>query len=435
MFRVRSLWPLHLEQAPQEVHSAYSQSTLGGPSHSALPHSLTSESAPSHGFPPCSGGRSSSLLRVCWPPPHVALQARHSSQWPSSQSTGRPVLHPSGTRSFGPGLHGQVSLRAPMHHLPLPRPYVATRLARCRRPLQLAVHSVHRSHSVSSQSTGASQATPTLQNLTSKLLPSGSLPHSLAILAILRCLVDVPPPQEAEQWPHCAHSLNSPSRQACTLHFCVLQGSTCSLSDTAQGLPPALGERRMWRSRVRWPPSQEQVQPPHSLQSSHSQSTTPQEGCPGHSRTSPSGKSQPAPPGLLRLAMKRRRVCMPTPQLVEQRPHSVQPLTRQSPLSQGFAAQPFVCISSCGQVLPPCSGNLWTCRWRCVCPPPQVLSQESQAVHSETTQSTLSSSPQDSVSSRSPRQREPLPLAYRAICRSRYLWPWAPQPVQELQSL
>mmetsp|Transcript_76694 Transcript_76694/g.225143 ORF Transcript_76694/g.225143 Transcript_76694/m.225143 type:complete len:720 (+) Transcript_76694:424-2583(+) len=423
--RVRSIWPLHLVQAPQSLQSPYSQSTDGGPSHSARAHSRSSESAPWHGFPPNAGCCATTLLRACWPPPQEVVHSLHSSQSAKRQLMASPEPQPAGASSCGPGLQGQVSFSAPAHHLPSPLPYVPTRLERRVTPSQLAEQSDQLSHSVSTQSTGASQATCTLQNRTSEFLPSGSSPHSFAVRTMRRVRPEVPPPQVAVHLDQGSHSPNSPSMQCAGLHSCVLQGSTCSFSETAQGFPPSLGDLRMWRSRVRWPPPQEQEQPPHWVQSSHSQST-PQGGLSGHCLASDRAMSQPMPPALRRLTTSRERVCRPTPQLAEHWPHSCQPLTWQSSLLQGWVLQPLVWTSSWGHVLPPFSGKWWTWRCRCVCPPPQSRSHSSHCVHSETRQSTAFFL-QVSVSCMAPLQSLPPRSESWAMLRSRKRWLSKPQ--------
>mmetsp|Transcript_101343 Transcript_101343/g.312567 ORF Transcript_101343/g.312567 Transcript_101343/m.312567 type:complete len:284 (-) Transcript_101343:397-1248(-) len=281
------------------------------------------------------------LLRTCSPPPHLAVHVLHSCHSPKVQSTASPMPQPTGASPCGSGLQGQVSFNAPRHHLPSPLPYASMRLERRFTPLQEVEQSDHSSHCESTQSTGSSQATCTLQKRTSEFLPSGSSPHSLAVFSIRRVRLDVPPPHVAVHVDQDSQAANTPSMQWAGLHSCVLQGSTCSLSETSQGFPPSRGDSARRRSRVRWPPPQEQEQPPQSVQSSQRQST-PQGGFSGHSRVTESDMSQPTPPGLRRLTTERDRDCRPTPQLAVQVLHCAQVPMWQSSLSHGWVLQPFV---------------------------------------------------------------------------------------------
>mmetsp|Transcript_5024 Transcript_5024/g.12921 ORF Transcript_5024/g.12921 Transcript_5024/m.12921 type:complete len:204 (+) Transcript_5024:983-1594(+) len=201
-------------------------------------------------------------------------------------------------------------------------------------PLHEAEQALHSPHTSSSQSRGGSQCASTLQYLVSRSLPSGSLPHELAIVAILRFRKLVPPAQVAEQSDQLSHSPQAPSKHS-LWQPPRLHGSISSLLNASQTLPPA--EATILISRVRWrvPPSQETLQSLHTDHVSHSQSRGPQSGLSSQCRVCPSSKKQPAPPRPRRATTSRWRDCMLGPQLFEQALHSPQPETRQSRTSQG----------------------------------------------------------------------------------------------------
>mmetsp|Transcript_38188 Transcript_38188/g.83223 ORF Transcript_38188/g.83223 Transcript_38188/m.83223 type:complete len:545 (+) Transcript_38188:614-2248(+) len=276
-------------------------------------------------------------------------------------------------------------------------------------PVQEAEQALHSFHWLKMQSRGSSQWMSTAQNFVSRSLPSGSLPHSLAIFAILRFRNMVPPAQVTEHDDHCSQSPQAPS-----VHFWEqsprLHGSTISFSNAWQGTPPAVATVSISRFRERMPPSQWALQWLHSFHWPHSQSRGGQSGFSPHSFVCPSSKKQPAPPALRKVTTSRWRDCMLGPQVFEHALHSPQPETRQSRTSQGMTLQPLVSMRSGGHSLPPVLGyrSIWRCR--CVCPSPQVLSHSSQCVQSETMQST-GSLMQLCVSDRGPMQGMPPPWA------------------------
>mmetsp|Transcript_25648 Transcript_25648/g.77416 ORF Transcript_25648/g.77416 Transcript_25648/m.77416 type:complete len:286 (-) Transcript_25648:2545-3402(-) len=284
------------------------------------------------------------------------------------------------------------------------------RRARFMMPLQVMEQALQPPHSVKRQSTVGSQRVSTLQTCVSLALPTAGEPHSSAILTTWRVRLMVPPPQDLEQGVHCSQSPQRPSWHCGAAQACVLQGCTSSLSCTWHRDPAPTGILAMCRTRVCWPPSHEQEHALHSCHSPHSQSSF------GHDAarqacTWESSKLQPTPLGFLVFSTFRLRLCWATPQVAEHADHSCQSLTWQSCTLQGFLLQPTVSMRSLGHALPPFDGKtmIWRCRW--AWPPPQLRSQASHAVHSETVQSTGSSAPQACVSSRSPWQNAPTPLA------------------------
>mmetsp|Transcript_131749 Transcript_131749/g.281702 ORF Transcript_131749/g.281702 Transcript_131749/m.281702 type:complete len:207 (-) Transcript_131749:1269-1889(-) len=165
-------------------------------------------------------------------------------------------------------------------------------------PSHSLVQALQSVHSLNWQSTAGSHWTSALQLLCSFVWPRAGLPHSLASVWTCRERQVMPPSQVAEHTSHSLQSSHSPSLQSsCWPQGCVLHGCTSSLLLASQGLPPRSGTLAMWRSRVRWPPPQEQVQPPQSDQSAQAQSTSLQARCmPVQAWTSDSSMSQPLPP-------------------------------------------------------------------------------------------------------------------------------------------
>mmetsp|Transcript_41859 Transcript_41859/g.119444 ORF Transcript_41859/g.119444 Transcript_41859/m.119444 type:complete len:286 (+) Transcript_41859:974-1831(+) len=284
------------------------------------------------------------------------------------------------------------------------------RLERCARPLHVWEQALQAPQSVKRQSSVGSQGTSAAQNCVSLDGPATGAPHSLAILATWRLRKVVPPPQDLEQGDQPSQSLHAPSSHVGTKHGCVLHGCTSSLSCTLQSFPPCVGILAMCRSRVCWPPSHEAEQALQASQRPHWQSSLGHGAC-MQAVSCVSSRLQPAPPGLLVCRTLRWRQRWPWLQEAEQLDHSCQSVTWQSWTLHCSLLQPTVWIRSPGQGSPPFTGKTMICRWRAVWPPPHCLSQASHMVQSETTQSTLSSSAHDTISSRSPWQSRPPPLA------------------------
>mmetsp|Transcript_68498 Transcript_68498/g.189586 ORF Transcript_68498/g.189586 Transcript_68498/m.189586 type:complete len:228 (+) Transcript_68498:183-866(+) len=114
MLLKRVLSPLHLSHSPHSSHSPNLQSVGDGPAHADLPHSLISARASLQALPPLVGCRLIDLLRMCSPPPQLALHKLHWLHSLSTQSVRGPSTQPLGSSSPGEGLHGQVWRRAPV---------------------------------------------------------------------------------------------------------------------------------------------------------------------------------------------------------------------------------------------------------------------------------------------------------------------------------
>mmetsp|Transcript_56782 Transcript_56782/g.149406 ORF Transcript_56782/g.149406 Transcript_56782/m.149406 type:complete len:213 (-) Transcript_56782:2121-2759(-) len=211
MARDRFRSPLHFVHSPHERHSPYSQSTASGPPQLSRAHSLIWESALSQDLPLLRGCCTMVRMRMCSPPSQLALQTLHSPHSLRRQSTSGPSEQPSGTCSPSLGLHGYVSFSAPTQKAPVPRPYCPTERERRMMPLQEAEQALHSSQLLKMQSRGASQWVSTAQNFVSRSLPSGSLPHSLAIFTILRFRNMVPPAQVTEHGCQGSQTPHSPS--------------------------------------------------------------------------------------------------------------------------------------------------------------------------------------------------------------------------------
>mmetsp|Transcript_98476 Transcript_98476/g.287167 ORF Transcript_98476/g.287167 Transcript_98476/m.287167 type:complete len:264 (-) Transcript_98476:2572-3363(-) len=261
-------------------------------------------------------------------------------------------------------------------------------------PLHVCEQALQTPQSLNMQSTVGSQSTSALQTIVSWDSPLAGVPQWLAIWATRRVRKVVPPPQDAEQADHSAQSLQRPSWHDGRTHACELQGWTSSLSIGWHILPPRCGIFAISRERRCCPPPQETGQTLHSCHSPHLQSSLGQ-ACMGQGANSESAKLQPMPPGFLRCSIWRCRCWCAGPQEAEHPDHSCQSLTWQSWKLHGFLLHPMVCTNSPGQAAPPLSGKTMICRCLCAWPPPQVLSQASHEVHSETTQSTFSFSMHD----------------------------------------
>mmetsp|Transcript_58379 Transcript_58379/g.161484 ORF Transcript_58379/g.161484 Transcript_58379/m.161484 type:complete len:462 (-) Transcript_58379:677-2062(-) len=340
--------PLHLRQAPQSCQSLYLQSTGSRPRPQlSRPHSWIWARGPAQARPPFEGAWRMSRLRKFWPPSQLALQMLHCLQSPSSQSWGSSpaTKQPLGAFPLGPGLHGHVSCSAPTHHLPRPRPYRATCLERRFTPLQLAEQSLQWVHCVSLQSTSSSHGRPTLQSRSSRSLPTGSRPQSLAVTDTARLRSATPPAHVLEQGDQEPQSAHSPSWQWAS-HDCVLHGSTCSLSPGRHAMPPFSGACSTERLLLRVPPPQLQLQLPQSLHRLHSQSWIVQSPCVAHARICPRSAWQPVPSRPRTPLILRLRVSWPTPQVLEQLLQSLHSLSWQSLGLQGTLLQPCVSMSS-----------------------------------------------------------------------------------------
>mmetsp|Transcript_98477 Transcript_98477/g.287188 ORF Transcript_98477/g.287188 Transcript_98477/m.287188 type:complete len:288 (-) Transcript_98477:2500-3363(-) len=285
-------------------------------------------------------------------------------------------------------------------------------------PLHVCEQALQTPQSLNMQSTVGSQSTSALQTIVSWDSPLAGVPQWLAIWATRRVRKVVPPPQDAEQADHSAQSLQRPSWHDGRTHACELQGWTSSLSIGWHILPPRRGIFAISRERRCWPPPQEAEQALQPCHSPHSQSSL-GHSCVGQGASSESSKLQPMPPGFLKCNTWRCRCRCAGPHETEQSDHSCQSLTWQSWKLHGFLLQPMVCTNSSGQLAPPLSGKTMICRCLCAWPPPQVLSQSSHEVHSDTTQSTMSFSMHDCVSSKLPSHARPLPTAKPKTFRSR----------------
>mmetsp|Transcript_97468 Transcript_97468/g.303581 ORF Transcript_97468/g.303581 Transcript_97468/m.303581 type:complete len:294 (-) Transcript_97468:2946-3827(-) len=285
-------------------------------------------------------------------------------------------------------------------------------------PAHVCEQALQMPQSPKTQSMSGSQEMSALQTLVSLESPLTGVPHLLAMRATCRDRHEVPPPQEAEHPDQADQSAHKPSSQDGAAQECELQARTPSLSRAWHCKPPWSGICAMLRSRFCWPPPhlrEQALQSPHSphWQSSFGQAAS------SHFDSSDRCKLQPSPSRPRERRTSRLRCLWAAPQLELHCDHSCQSETWQSCTSQGAALQPAIEMSSLGQALPPAVGK--TMIWRClrVWPPPQVLSQPSQVVHSETTQSTSPASTQASVSSRPPPQAAPMPRAMALMSRRR----------------
>mmetsp|Transcript_39197 Transcript_39197/g.113152 ORF Transcript_39197/g.113152 Transcript_39197/m.113152 type:complete len:226 (-) Transcript_39197:557-1234(-) len=212
------------------------------------------------------------------------------------------------------------------------------------------------------------------------------------MVATVRRRRETPWSHVAEQIDHSVHAPHVPSMQTRWYsHFCMLQGSTSSLSPSMHLWPPPLGSRAISRPRSRVPPPQVQVQALQGPQPPHLQSWIRQASW-SHGRVCARAWSQPAPCWPASTAISRLRDCWPTPHVEEQAPHSSQvPMTQFSGCTlQVLVLQPEVSMRAPGHVWPPRSGKRWIWRWRSLWPPPQVLSHEDHGVQGDITQSTTS---------------------------------------------
>mmetsp|Transcript_129943 Transcript_129943/g.315660 ORF Transcript_129943/g.315660 Transcript_129943/m.315660 type:complete len:288 (-) Transcript_129943:2297-3160(-) len=285
-------------------------------------------------------------------------------------------------------------------------------------PLHVCEQALQTPQSLNMQSTVGSHSVSAPQTTVSRASPASGFPQWSAIWATLRVRKLVPPSQDAEQTDHSAQSPQRPSWHGGNTHVCELQGWTSSLSIGWHILPPRCGIFAISRERRCWPPPHETGHALHSCHSPHSQSSLGQASV-GQAVSSESSRLQPMPPGFLKCNTWRCRCRCAGPHETEQSDHSCQSLTWQSWKLHGFLLQPMVCTNSSGQLAPPLSGKTMICRCLCAWPPPQVLSQLSHDVHSDTTQSTCSFSTHDWVSSRSPSHARPLPSAKSTTFRSR----------------
>mmetsp|Transcript_6315 Transcript_6315/g.17128 ORF Transcript_6315/g.17128 Transcript_6315/m.17128 type:complete len:278 (+) Transcript_6315:1642-2475(+) len=103
-------------------------------------------------------------------------------------------------------------------------------------------------------------------------------------------------------------------------------------------------------------------------------------------------------------------------------PHAPQSPTSQFLCRHASELQPRTSTRSAGQGLPPFAGNCSTCRWRLVCPPPQVRSQSAHGVQSATSQSTGLRA-QVAVSRSVAAQDLPPPAGCVVTERLRVVWP------------
>mmetsp|Transcript_95500 Transcript_95500/g.294609 ORF Transcript_95500/g.294609 Transcript_95500/m.294609 type:complete len:285 (-) Transcript_95500:2929-3783(-) len=249
-----------------------------------------------------------------------------------------------------------------------------------------------------------------LQTAVSLESPLRGSPHSLAMWATCRMRMVVPPPQEAEQGDQADQSAHRPSSHAGLSQGSMLQARTSALSWTSHIAPPCVGILTMCLLRLCCPPLHSAEHPLQASHSPHWQSSCGQ-ATTSHLPTSERWRLHPAPSMSRDWSTARLRCRCPVPQLAVHIDHSCQSETWQSWVLQGTALHPAVCMSSFGQALPPELGKSMI--WRClrIWPPPHVLSQLSQCVQSETSQSTSPTSRHDCVSSRSPSHGAPAPRA------------------------
>mmetsp|Transcript_7541 Transcript_7541/g.16106 ORF Transcript_7541/g.16106 Transcript_7541/m.16106 type:complete len:627 (-) Transcript_7541:1323-3203(-) len=313
--------------------------------------------------------------------------------------------------------HGQIWTVAPSQNWPLPSPWIRTSRPRRLMPSHCDEQAVQADQSSHWQSMLGVHAIFSLQLLCSMDSPTAGTPQSFASTFTLRTRQVSPPSHEAEHASQSVQSAHWPSVQTFSWQRWVLHGSISSLALASQGLHPGCGALTMWRSRVRWPPSQGALQLLHSNQSAQRQSTH------WHSsrlqgRASLSCWWQPSPSSFLRGWKSRLRASRPLPHVVLQADHGVHAATTQSTSEQGCVLQPRACMSSSGHFLPPFRGFVRTARWRMVWPPLHVLSHSSHCVHSLATQSTVWL--QCRASRREPLQGLPVAEGSSSILRSRY---------------
>mmetsp|Transcript_52689 Transcript_52689/g.146796 ORF Transcript_52689/g.146796 Transcript_52689/m.146796 type:complete len:367 (+) Transcript_52689:932-2032(+) len=294
-------------------------------------------------------------------------------------------------------------------------------------PLHVAEQPLHSVHCDKRQSTGAWHETPTLQNTSSRSLPVAGSPQRDAILLTRRTRNETPPPQDSEHGDHGCQSSQRPSTHASVAQGAVAHACTSSFVAGGQKLPSPLGIFAMSRERVLWPPPHVHVQPLQSDQLPHSQSVR-SHGRRSHGRVSASGSWHGSPSRLRSRITRRLRCCWPAPHVAEHEPHPSQSPTPQSTTGQGSVLHPAVCSSWLGQGAPEFLGYRLTERCRCFWPLPQLRSQLSQAVQSETWQSTGVRA-HVSVSSMEPWHGAPMPSACVTIDRSLSRCPPPAQPL------
>mmetsp|Transcript_33540 Transcript_33540/g.94170 ORF Transcript_33540/g.94170 Transcript_33540/m.94170 type:complete len:246 (+) Transcript_33540:750-1487(+) len=239
---------------------------------------------------------STSLERLCWPPPQEALQSPQDPQSPSTHSSGDSSRrHP---KVESTGLHGPVSCRLPSQCAPRPLAWPPMPRDRFLVPSQSLLQRPQASQAENLQSMLSSHATPILQLANSFDGPVAGVPHWLASDKSFRERQVRPPSQGLEHGSQSSQSSQRPSTQRSSEHFCILHGWVSSLLTASQGLPPFTGDTAMWRSRDLWPPSHSELQLLQSDQSLHLQSIVGQGSIPTHSRVSFNARLQPSPPSL-----------------------------------------------------------------------------------------------------------------------------------------
>lgn len=215
-----------------------------------------------------------------------------------------------------------------------------------------------------------------LHDVTCSSVPTQGLPPFVCCVLTLRERVLEPVPHEWLQTPHAEYAFHTQSLgHACPLH---MRESTIS----GHMVPPSEAATIVVRLRIWRPPPQDAEHACHSPYALTTQST-------GHvgplQLREPTRLGQALPPYAAALLTTRARTCVPpTPHETEHLLHALYPDTVQSN-GHGCALQLSLSIRF-GHSRPRLLAAVKTERVRSLEPPPQLLVQAVQRVHSETSQ-------------------------------------------------